>query len=216
MDQLVGEGGRVPRADARRNVERLVVAARAAVAEVGIDVTAHEIARRAGVGIGTFYRRVSSREALLEAVLAELLAESREVGERALADPDPWHGFVEFATAFTQLRAACMGITEALGRPCGAQVDNVVGDLRRQIRTMVSRAQEAGLMRADLSWRDVPFLLAGAAPPNVTLALTADDQQWHRVLGVVLDGLRTPEPSPLPGKPPRDSSKPPHTGDHSR
>nr|WP_079320063.1 helix-turn-helix domain-containing protein [Microbispora sp. GKU 823] len=86
---LAAEPGRTPRADARRNMERLVEAARAAVAEIGVEVTAHEIARRAGVGIGTFYRRVSSREALLEAVLDEVLAEMADLAADAAATPTP-------------------------------------------------------------------------------------------------------------------------------
>jgi AcrR family transcriptional regulator len=71
------DGGH-PRADAQRNVERLVAAARTAIAEAGTGVTAHEIARRAGVGVGTFYRRAGSREALVAAVLAELIADPDE------------------------------------------------------------------------------------------------------------------------------------------
>src|SRR4030081_2048160 len=104
-----------PRADARRNVQRLVEAARIAVAEVGVTVTAHEIARRAGVGIGTFYRRLPSRDALLEAVLTDTIDEMVTLAGKAVEDPDPWHGFCVFAEAFVQLRAASCGLNEALG-----------------------------------------------------------------------------------------------------
>ncbi|MGY2062210.1 TetR/AcrR family transcriptional regulator, partial [Nocardia gipuzkoensis] len=75
VDRLLAEQTGQPRADARRNLERLVAAARAALSEVGVQVTTREIAERAGVGKGTFYRRISSREDLLRAVLEEVLAE---------------------------------------------------------------------------------------------------------------------------------------------
>jgi AcrR family transcriptional regulator len=202
---LVSETGRKPRADAQRNVERLVVAARTAIAEVGIDVTAHEIARRAGVGIGTFYRRVASREALLETVLIEVLGEAVARADRALDDPDPWNGFCGFASAFVRLRAESCGIGEVLGGAGGPALDQSLAELRVRIRLLVEHTQAAGVMRTDVAWQDVPFLLAGVATGDRTLGLRAGDQQWGRNLQIVLDGLRTTRSSPLPGTPPGDA-----------
>ncbi|MEV0599284.1 TetR/AcrR family transcriptional regulator [Streptomyces sp. NPDC050315] len=203
VDRLLVDGsGNRPRADARRNVERLVAAARTAVAEVGVEVSAHDIARRAGVGVGTFYRRVPSREALLEAVLEDVLAEVMELADRALADPDPWHGFTTFATAYVGLRTESCGIGEALGGACGEVFEQTLADLRGRVRALVARAQEAGVLRADVAWQDVPFLLAAVATTGRTVGLTAGERQWERHLRVVLDGLRTPDPVPLPGSPP--------------
>ncbi|MEU7689493.1 TetR/AcrR family transcriptional regulator [Microbispora sp. SCL1-1] len=199
---LAAEPGRTPRADARRNMERLVEAARAAVAETGIEVTAHEIARRAGVGIGTFYRRVSSREALLEAVLDEVLAEMADLAANAAADPDPWHAFETFAATYVRLRAESCGIREAVGGACGPNLDPVLGEIQEGLRLLVERAQKAGVMRADVAWQDVPFLLAAVATGPRTLRLRAGDEQWGRNLRVVLDGLRTPGTQGLPGTPP--------------
>lgn len=204
VERLLAEGR--PRADAERNVRRLVEAAREAVAEVGVDVTAHEIARRAGVGIGTFYRRVPSREVLLVAVLSDTIAEIVELAGRALADADPWQGFREFATAFIGLRAASCGINEALGGDSGLDLDGPLAELRLRIRLIVERAQGAGAMRADIAWPDVPFLLAAAMPGGHTIGLRADGDQWRRNLRVVLDGLQahssgaSPSP-PEPGEP---------------
>ncbi|WP_051871889.1 TetR/AcrR family transcriptional regulator [Streptomyces sclerotialus] len=199
---LVDASGNRPRADARRNVERLVAAARTAVAEVGVDVSAHDIARRAGVGVGTFYRRVPSREALLEAVLEEVLAEVMALADRALADPDPWRGFAAFAAAYVGLRTESCGIGEALGGACGEVFERTLADLRGRVRALVGRAQEAGVLRTDVAWQDVPFLLAAVATADRTVGLAAGERQWERHLQVVLDGLRTPHPSPLPGTPP--------------
>ncbi|MGV9349866.1 TetR/AcrR family transcriptional regulator [Streptomyces spiralis] len=198
---LVDESGRRPRADARRNVERLVEAARIAVAEVGVGVSAHEIARRAGVGVGTFYRRIPSREALLEAVLEEMLDEITALAEQALEDPDPWNGLCVFAAAYVRLRTESCGVSEALGGVCGDILAQRLEDLRAQIRRLVERAQAGGAMRTDIAWQDVPFLFAAAATSGHTLGMQAGGQQWERNLHVILDGLRSPQPGMLPRTP---------------
>jgi AcrR family transcriptional regulator len=187
---LALEPGQLPRADARRNVRRLVAAARAAVAEVGVSVTAHEIARRAGLGIGTFYRRVPSREALLEAVLADLVDELVAAAGAGLADPDPWAGFTAFAATFAELRAASCGVNEALAGQHGLDLGPPMAELRTQLRLLVQRAQLAGVLRADIDWTDVPFVLGGVVTDDHTIGLRAADQQWRRNLRIVLDGLR--------------------------
>lgn len=192
---LAGDVGRRPRADALRNLERLVTAARTAIAEDGVEVTAHEIARRAGVGVGTFYRRVSSREALLYAVLEEVLGEVVATADRALGDPDPWRGFCDFAATFVRLRAESCGVGEALGGACGPALDRSLAEVRDRIRRLVERAQADGGMRTDVPWTDVPFLLAGVATGPRTIGLRAENGQWNRNLRIMLDGLSTPRPA---------------------
>ncbi|MFE6778639.1 TetR/AcrR family transcriptional regulator [Streptomyces sp. NPDC057702] len=199
---LVDDSGRRPRADARRNVERLVEAARIAVAETGVGVSAHEIARRAGVGVGTFYRRIPSLEALLRLVLDEILDEISDLADRALEDPDAGNGFRVFAVTYVRLRAESCGVSEALGGACGDPLAQRLADLRDQVRRLVERAQAAGALRTDVAWQDVPFLLAAAATGERTLGMRAGDQQWERNLRVVLDGLGPRQPGPLPGTPP--------------
>ncbi|MEJ3657058.1 TetR/AcrR family transcriptional regulator [Actinomycetes bacterium KLBMP 9759] len=198
VDRLLA-GGPTPRADAHRNVERLVAAAREAVAEVGTGVTAHEIAQRAGVGIGTFYRRIGSRDDLLAAILLESLDEGMRLAAEALDDPDPWAGFAGFATAFVQLRAVSCGVNDALaGR---TTVVLPLDRVRESIRKLVERAQRHGAMRADVTWEDVAFLLAGATVDHtigLSPATTTGDEQWRRTLGVVLDGLAA-RPGPTHG-----------------
>ncbi|MYW01854.1 TetR/AcrR family transcriptional regulator [Streptomyces sp. SID3343] len=199
---LVDESGRRPRADARRNVARLVEAARIAVAETGVGVSAHEIARRAGVGVGTFYRRIPSLEALLAAVLDEILDEIANLADQALEDPDPWHGFCVFAAGYVRLRTESCGVNEVLGGACGDALTQRLGDLRARIRRLVEGAQAAGAMRTDIAWQDVPFLLAAAATGERTLGIQAGSRQWERNLHIVLDGLRPSQTSMLPGSPP--------------
>ncbi|MFC4913790.1 TetR/AcrR family transcriptional regulator [Actinomadura gamaensis] len=199
VDRLLDDGsGRRPRADARRNVERLVVAAREAALEGG-DITAHEIARRAGVGVGTFYRRVGSLEALLEAVLGEVLGEIVAKADEGIAERDPWTGFETFAAAYIRLRNELCDVNKRLGDV----LDHSRAELRDRIRRVVERAQRAGAMRADVTWEDVAFLLVAASSTGPhTLGLKAGDRQWERNLRVVLDGLRSTDPRPLPGAPP--------------
>jgi len=199
---LVDASGRRPRADARRNVELLVEAARTAVAEVGVDVSAHEIARRAGVGVGTFYRRIPSLEVLLTMVLEEVLDEILETADQALKDPDPGSGLFVFATAYVRLRVESCGINDALGGSCGVALDQRLDELRARIRRLVERAQAAGIVRTDIAWQDVPFLLAAASTQGRTLGLQAGDQQWDRNLRIILDGLRPTHTGALPGPPP--------------
>ena len=196
---LAAELGRKPRADAQRNVHRLVEAARTAIAEVGVDVTAHEIARRAGVGIGTFYRRLPSREVLLQAVLTDTVDEIVALAHDVLRDPDPWRGFCVFADEFVRLRAASCGINEALGGECPLEIDESLATLRDQFRQLVGRAQDAGAIRADIAWQDVPFLLSSVITADRTIGLQAEPEQWRRNLRIVLDGLggdRAPAAAP--------------------
>jgi AcrR family transcriptional regulator len=199
VDRLLDDGsGRRPRADARRNVERLVVAARQAAAEGG-EITAHEVARRAGVGIGTFYRRVGSLEALLEAVLGEVLGEIVAKGDEGMADPDPWTGFTRFALSYIHLRNELCDVNKRLGD----LLDHSRAELRDRIQALVERAQQTGVMRTDVTWEDVAFLMVAASSTGPhTLGLQAGAGQWERNLQVVLDGLRTSDPGTLTGEPP--------------
>ncbi|MFE9319994.1 TetR/AcrR family transcriptional regulator [Nocardia sp. NPDC052278] len=187
---LADEAGQAPRADARRNLERLVAAARSALAEVGVEVTAQEIAQRAGVGKGTFYRRIPSRETLLQVVLEEVLGDMISSADRAIAEPDPWRGFTDFASVYVRLRAESCGANEALGGAGIPGLDQLLAEIRARIRRLVEAAQSAGEMRRDIAWQDVAFLLAGVSTDSHTIGLQADSGQWSRNLRIVLDGLR--------------------------
>jgi AcrR family transcriptional regulator len=190
VDALLAHGGARPRADAQRNVERLVAAARSALDEQGLVVTTREIAHRAGVGLGTLYRRVPSLDALLAAILIDTIDEMAERAVRARDDPDPWRAFADFAEAFVQLRASSCGLHAALSGSADRELERHINRLRQAVHRLIRRTQAAHAIRDDIDWRDILFVLATAIPADHTVGLTAKSDQWRRNLSIILDGLR--------------------------
>jgi AcrR family transcriptional regulator len=179
-----------PRADAQRNAERLLAAARSALDEQGLGITTRDLACRAGVGLGTLYRRVPSMKALLAGILAESIGEMTRQATQALHDPDPWHGFAAFAETYVQLRASSCGLHAALSGSGDLDLGPRIGELRDALGKLIRHAQAAHAIRDDIDWRDIPFALAGAIPADHTIGLTARPGQWRRNLEIILDGLR--------------------------
>jgi AcrR family transcriptional regulator len=184
------------RADARRNAQRLVAAAREALDEDGLGITTRDVARRAGVGLGTLYRQIPNLDELLAAILFDAIAEMTAQATHALADPDPWEGFAHFAETFVQLRATSCGLHDALSCDRDQAIDAEVTRLRHAVGKLVRHGQNAGVIRADIDWRDVPFVLAGAIPADHTIGIRAKGDQWRRNLAIILDGIRCTSPSP--------------------
>ncbi|MGI5218682.1 TetR/AcrR family transcriptional regulator [Nocardia sp. CA-290969] len=200
VDALLARGETRPRADARRNVERLVTATRQAINEQGLAITTRDIAQRAGVGLGTLYRRIPSLDALLAAILTDTIDEMTDRARRALDDPDAWQGFVEFAETYVQLRASSCGLHEALSGHGGRlDLELRITRLQQAVHQLVQRAQRTHVIRDDLDWRDIPFVLATAIPADHTIGLEPRPDQWRRNLRIILDGLR----------PATESSRPP-------
>jgi AcrR family transcriptional regulator len=192
VDELLRRSGPTRRADARRNAERLVAAARAALDEQGLGVTTRDVATRAEVGLGTLYRQFPSLEELLSAILFDAIAAMTAEADRALEDPDPWRGFVTFAETFVQLRATSCGLHDALSADHDDAIMTEVTRLRQAVGKLVRHAQVHGALRDDIDWRDVPFALASAIPTDHAIGLPAKRDQWRRNLAIVLDGLRPP------------------------
>lgn len=187
------------RADAERNRRRIVDAAREAFAERGLDVSLDEIALRAGVGVGTVYRRFADKGALIDAVFEDKIADVAAAGREALALEDPWEGFTMFVTRVCAQQAADRGFKEALlNRDRGAEhVDRARDTIAPIVRELLERAQAAGRVRADLDIYDVPLVhtLVGFAA-DATRDQAPD--YWRRVLGILLDGLVTRRDAPTP------------------
>jgi AcrR family transcriptional regulator len=184
------------RADAARNAERIMRAAREAFAESGTGVPLEEIAKRAGVGVATLYRRFPSKDDLLRAVVEWRYAEQVEsVIQQALADDDPWHGFVATLAAALTVAAEEHGTIKA-SRDSAKLIDAIMARFFPDLATLVRRGQDAGLIRSDLTPADLPplvFMLMS------TLWLTeSGNAHWRRYLSLLLDGLRPSSASPLP------------------
>jgi AcrR family transcriptional regulator len=156
------------RADAQRNLDRVLGAASECFAERGLDASVDEIARRAGVGHGTVFRRFPTKEALLAAVLGRELVRLHEAAEEALADPDPGAGFERFFRA----AAAAYGRNRALVEGFDRYVEPVPKRaLEDAAARLVRRAQKAGVVRRDLGVEDVFALVPAASRyPDVILA----------------------------------------------
>jgi AcrR family transcriptional regulator len=169
------------RADARRNLERVLDAAEQVFAASGPDASIDEIARLAGVGHGTVFRRFPTKDDLMYAVIERHVAQLQSIAEEALAATDPAEGFFAFARRAAELMMSTPGIHRCVVH-CGEKPG--AAELEELGRKLVSRAQHVGALRKDFEPAEVgPLVRAAllAAPPG----------QWRRYLDVVLDGLRT-------------------------
>ncbi|HUJ55245.1 MAG TPA: TetR/AcrR family transcriptional regulator [Gaiellaceae bacterium] len=168
------------RADAQRNLERVLDAAAQVFAESGPDASIDEIARRAGVGHGTVFRRFPTKDDLMYAVVERHVAQMCAFAEDALTQDDPGEAFFGFVRRVAELAMTTPGLHRCVVH-CGEKPG--AAELEELGRTVVARAQRAGAVRRDLEPSEVgPLVRAAllAAPPG----------HWRRYLDVVLDGLR--------------------------
>jgi AcrR family transcriptional regulator len=187
------------RRDASRNRDRLLQAARELFAERGLDVPMDDIAERAGVGVGTAYRRFANRDEIIAALFEERLADYLALAEEALTDPDPWTGVVTFLERSLALQADDRGLKELLMRD-RRTLDRVATARERVmplLERMVARAHEAGALRPGVTAEDV-----GMLSHMLGVANDFAPDLWRRYLPLLLDGLRAGDP--LPGAPVTD------------
>lgn len=191
---------RPQRADARRNRARVLAAAEELFAEHGASVQMADVARRAGVGVGTVCRNFPTKEALVEALLDEMLEPLVVASELALADPDPAAGLRSYVEAMADLQARSRGLAEQMSAHIERDEQSVKTALRRNVAAILRRAQDAGAVRDDIGPADLALLFCGIAQSAV-LAGDVGVTQRRRYLTIVLDGLKPAEPSALPGRP---------------
>lgn len=146
------------RPDAQRNTERVLSGARQAFAAAGLGAGYHDIARLAGVGVGTVYRRFPDPAKLMEAVLLDILDELSGCAEHALARTDAWPAFADFFTTLALRTREHAGLSESLDERGGSLVAAARHRLIGLMHTLADRAQRQGVLRGDLAWQDIPFL----------------------------------------------------------
>lgn len=190
------------RADARRNRELLVAAAREVFAERGLEAPLDEVARRARVSIGTLYNRFPSRTELADAAMAGLARESVRLAERALANPDPWQGLVEHLTALAELQATDKGFTDICvhSLPPDSATERAKARGHELFGALIERARRAGVLRPDIAPTDLGLLTWAVVRATDGVRTVAPDA-WRRHLAILLDGLRADAAHPLPGAP---------------
>ncbi|MFH8347571.1 TetR/AcrR family transcriptional regulator [Streptomyces sp. NPDC018045] len=193
---MAGESSRIAgpdglRADARRNRRRILKAAREVFAEHGIDAPMATVARRAGVGVATLYRRFPTREALVRAAFAQQMDTCAQALSEALADPDPWRGFRRLVETVCALQREERGFPAAF---VAAFPDSTGEHARvreraeRDFMTLVRRAQAAGALRADFHPSDLAVALL--AHCGLVTALPDDRAASRRLVAYLLQSFR--------------------------
>jgi len=179
------------RRDAERNRQRILEAASEAFNERGLEVSLDEIARYAGVGVGTVYRRFRTKEELVEALFLERLDSVAAIADDAFEAADPWSGLVSFMERMAELMAGDLGLRQMLifatyGRDLVAIARQRNAPL---VERLVLRAQAAGQLRADVRPTDIPFIVFMLTEAT-HLVNAANPDIWRRYLTLILDGMR--------------------------
>jgi len=177
------------RADARRNREAVVKAARIVFARDGKAAQMDDVARRAKVGVGTVYRHFPTKEALLAAIAEDRFAQIAEYAAEALEVEEPWEAFTGFLRRCATLNVSDRALSQMLIEQPGAMRAAALarGDLQAAMVTLIGRAKEAGALRPDFEAQDVGLVMCSLSSVGSKDWL---GPAWERLLAVVLDGLR--------------------------
>ena len=194
------------RADAKRNRDQILAAARELLVEQGVGVPMEEIARHAGVGVGTLYRRFPDRLALLRALSVDTVENMTELARTALrAEPDAWSALSRFVRGSVALR---LGVLRSIVDP---QLRAAVHDneeiraarleLLSIVEQMITGSQRDGSMRSDVGVVDVAMLVSMHLKQPFKVAGDLAEELDARLIQLMLDGLRPGAATPLPGRP---------------
>jgi AcrR family transcriptional regulator len=195
-----GGGGR-RRKDAERNRQLLLVAAREVFRDRGVGATLHDVARRAGLGVGTAYRHFANKEELIDALFEDMVETVYGYLNEASAEPDAWLGLTRALERACEVQAFDRGLREVmLGTAGGPERQRQMRDrVAPTVDALVARAQEQGSLRSDVVPADFPVLqlMVGAVSDH-----TGQPDLWRRYLAIIVDGLRARpgDPSPLPAE----------------
>jgi AcrR family transcriptional regulator len=189
---------RVLRADARRNHESVIAAAKKLFADEGLDAQMPDVAKAAKVGVGTVYRHFPTKDDLIAALAAERFERLAEKAREGIAAEDAWEGLCDFIRFSAQLQADDRGLCEVMGsRPEVMEAAAYGVGLDRLSDQLVKRAQRSGDLRKDLDWQDIPMIacsLGRITPAEQGPAVG----RWPRLVEIIIDGLRAPGSAKLP------------------
>jgi AcrR family transcriptional regulator len=189
---------RVLRADARRNRDAVIAAAKKLFADEGLDAQMPDVAKAAKVGVGTVYRHFPTKEDLIAALAAERFERLAERAREGIEAEDPWEGLCDFIRFSAQIQADDRGLCEVMGsRPEVMSASAYAVGLDELCDQLVKRAQRSGDLRKDLDWEDIPMIacsLGRITPAEQGPAVG----RWPRLVEIVIDGLRAPGSSKLP------------------
>lgn len=175
------------RADARRNRDAIVQAARELVAEQGTEAQVADVAERAGVGVGTVYRHFPTKEALMAELIRACLVENAEIARRAQGAEDAWEAFaavVREGCASMAADAAKRRMWTAASAEAMAAAQDAKREMVEATAVVIERARAEGALRADFTVEDMPGLMCGLGA-----AIDAPGD-WRRIVEFALDGLR--------------------------
>ena len=190
MSQTAATTEKPLRADARRNREKVLAAARAVFSEQGVDAQIDDVARRADVGVGTVYRHFPTKEALLNALSDELFAVLAVYVRTLLTLDDPWEAFIRAMWFGAEKTAGDRAFTEILAESRGFPPRTCPGkaDLLVTVGGLMDRCKAAGRMRPDAMVEDIGLMMCGVGAATQMEHPVPD--AWRRHLAIMLDGLR--------------------------
>jgi AcrR family transcriptional regulator len=179
------------RRDAERNRLLILSAARTVFAQRGLEASLDEVAREAGLGVGTVYRRFANREALIEALFADGIETISRLIDQCLAESRAWDGLRTFMASMLELQCGDKGLRDVMlsRRAPAPDVDLLRTRIQPALDALVERAQQQGDLREDLTSTDVGVLeiaLLGAAE----FTAAAAPEIWRRYLAIMLEGMR--------------------------
>ena len=185
------------RRDAERNRLLILSAAKTVFAQRGLDASLDEVAKEAGLGVGTVYRRFPNRDALIDALFADGLISIERIVDEALAMPRAWDGLEHFMAAMLESQAVDKGLRDVMmsrhAAYKGPDDDFVRTHIQPALYDLVRRANEEGDLRPDVTPSDIGVLEV-AALGIVEFTTSAAPDVWRRYLSIILDGLRTRPP----------------------
>lgn len=191
LSNAVTSADRPLRADARRNRERVLAAAREAFAEYGLDAQMDDIAARAGVGVGTVYRHFPTKDALLQALVADRWHSLAAAAGPSFEVEDAWEALSGFLWRCARLQHENRIWAQlAAAAPLAAQAEDERQELVAVTQRLVDRAKAAGAVRADLDAQDIAMLMCGTCGVMQTTGGHEGDSRWERFFELGLAGLR--------------------------